>query len=405
MIVEVERSKRVATQRRRFEIVERKGLGHPDTICDLVVDSICVELAKQYMREYGQLMHFNVDKALLAAGEVENRFGGGVMKRPIRLIVGDRATFNSLDVDGIVRATASRWFSENLKHVKDEHIHIEPMLGSASAELRSLFMIAQPSSTTSSTTSTSTTSIPSNDTSALVGYAPSTLLEQVVRDTELFINSARFKAEFPEAGEDVKVMGFRYDDSIELTIAVAFIDAYVESEEQYFARKREMLNAIDEHIREKFGIKHLSIEINTLDREGKGIEGLYLTVLGTSADGSDSGQVGRGNRANGLISLMRPAGSESYAGKNPLSHIGKVYTALCFEIAEDLYKMLGEDDEVLVWMYNKIGKPVGEPIAVVVEVTADSIDGNNIRGIIDEHLTSIDELYKRLMSGVTRLGY
>ncbi|MFN4336985.1 MAG: methionine adenosyltransferase [Candidatus Nitrosocaldus sp.] len=392
MIVEVERSKRIATQRRRFEIVERKGLGHPDTICDLVVDRICVELAKQYMREYGQLMHFNVDKALLAAGEAENRFGGGIVKRPIRLIVGDRATFNALDVDGIVRATASRWFSENLRHVKDEHIQIEPMLGSASAELRSLFVVGS-------------SSIPSNDTSALVGYAPSTLLEQVVHETELFVNSARFKTEFPEAGEDVKVMGFRYDESIELTIAIAFIDAYVESEEHYFARKREMLNAIDEHIRGNFGIRHLRVEINTLDREGKGIEGLYLTVLGTSADSSDSGQVGRGNRANGLISLMRPAGSESYAGKNPLSHIGKVYSALCFEIAEDLHKsLLDEDDEVLVWMYNRIGKPVGEPIAVVVEVTADS-DANSVRSIVDNHLTRIDELYKRLMSGVTRLGY
>ncbi len=213
-------------------------------------------------------------------------------------------------------------------------------------------------------------------------YAPSTLLEQVVRETELFINSAEFKDEFPEAGEDVKVMGFRYDESIDLTIAIAFVDAYVESEGHYFARKRDMLHAIDEHIRDRFDIKHLSIEINTLDREGKGIEGLYLTVLGTSADSSDSGQVGRGNRANGLISLMRPAGSESHAGKNPLSHIGKVYAALCFEIAEDLHTMLDEESaEVTVWMYNRIGKPVGEPMAVVVDVTEDAASVDSIKSM------------------------
>ncbi|MEM0495987.1 MAG: methionine adenosyltransferase [Candidatus Nitrosocaldus sp.] len=397
LIVEVERSYRVATQARRFEMVERKGLGHPDTICDLVADSICVELAKQYMREYGQMMHFNIDKALLAAGEAENRFGGGTVKRPMHLIIGDRATFNSLDVDGIVRGKARQWFHENLRHVRDEHLCIEPILGSASAELRSLFAVAS-----------SPSSIPSNDTSALVGYAPSTLLEQVVRETELFINSAEFKDEFPEAGEDVKVMGFRYDESIDLTIAIAFVDAYVESEGHYFARKRDMLHAIDEHIRDRFDIKHLSIEINTLDREGKGIEGLYLTVLGTSADSSDSGQVGRGNRANGLISLMRPAGSESHAGKNPLSHIGKVYAALCFEIAEDLHTMLDEESaEVTVWMYNRIGKPVGEPMAVVVDVTEDaaSVDASSIRSIVGEHLNRMDEVYKRLIDGALRLGY
>ncbi|MEO9365033.1 MULTISPECIES: methionine adenosyltransferase [Candidatus Nitrosocaldus] len=397
MIVEVERSNRIPTQARRFEMVERKGLGHPDTICDLVADSICVELAKHYMREYGQMMHFNVDKALLAAGETENRFGGGIVKRPMHLIIGDRATFNSLDIDGIVRGTARRWFNENLRHVRDEHVCIEPVLGSASAELRSLFAVAS-----------SPLSIPSNDTSALVGYAPSTLLEQVVRETELFINSAPFKHEFPEAGEDVKVMGFRHDESIELTIAIAFVDAYVESESYYFARKRDMLHAIDEHIKDSFDIKHLSVEINTLDREGKGMEGLYLTVLGTSADSSDSGQVGRGNRANGLISLMRPAGSESYAGKNPLSHIGKVYAALCFEIADDLHKSLldEERDEVVVWMYNRIGKPVGEPMAVVVEVTADTVSiESSVKSIVGEHLNRIDDMYKRLINGTSRLGY
>jgi S-adenosylmethionine synthetase len=397
VIVEVERSNRIPTQARRFEMVERKGLGHPDTICDLVADSICVELAKHYMREYGQMMHFNVDKALLAAGETENRFGGGIVKRPMHLIIGDRATFNSLDIDGIVRGTARRWFNENLRHVRDEHVCIEPVLGSASAELRSLFAVAS-----------SPLSIPSNDTSALVGYAPSTLLEQVVRETELFINSAPFKHEFPEAGEDVKVMGFRHDESIELTIAIAFVDAYVESESYYFARKRDMLHAIDEHIKDSFDIKHLSVEINTLDREGKGMEGLYLTVLGTSADSSDSGQVGRGNRANGLISLMRPAGSESYAGKNPLSHIGKVYAALCFEIADDLHKSLldEERDEVVVWMYNRIGKPVGEPMAVVVEVTADTVSiESSVKSIVGEHLNRIDDMYKRLINGTSRLGY
>lgn len=395
MIVEVERTSRVPTQSRRFELVERKGLGHPDTICDLVVDRICIELAKEYMRKYGQIMHFNMDKALLAAGEAENRFGGGIVKRPARFIIGDRATSDTLDVDEVVRKTAREWLSSNLRHVRDEHVRIEPVLGSASPELRSLFAV------------TSRSCIQSNDTSALVGYAPATLLEQVVRETELFINSAKFKEEFPEAGEDVKVMGFRHDESIDLTIAIAFVDAYVESEAHYFARKREMLYAIREHIDGMFCLDDLDVEINTLDREGKGIEGLYLTVLGTSADSSDSGQVGRGNRANGLISLMRPAGSEGYAGKNPLSHIGKVYTALCFEIAEDLQSMLDERDEVLVWMYNKIGRPVGEPSAVVVEVTADAdtLDDSSIRSVISEHLSDIDGLYRRLMSEEFRLGY
>lgn len=53
-------------------------------------------------------------------------------------------------------------------------------------------------------------------------------------------------------------------------------------------------------------IERIKVEINTLDDPQRGENGMYLTVLGISADGADSGQVGRGNRANGLISLNRP---------------------------------------------------------------------------------------------------
>ena len=68
------------------------------------------------------------------------------------------------------------------------------------------------------------------------------------------------------------------------------------------------------------------VEIRT--RHDRGAGGMYLTVLGTSADGADGGQVGRGNRVNGLISLHRPMSTEAAAGKNPVSHVGKIYNLL-----------------------------------------------------------------------------
>lgn len=131
-------------------------------------------------------------------------------------------------------------------------------------------------------------------------------------------------------------MGFRDNNLLDLTIAIAFIDSYVDSERQYFVRKQEMLQAIEEFHKRK-GYFDTKITINNLDRKGKGIDGLYLTVLGTSADSSDSGEVGRGNRSNGVISLMRPTGSEAMYGKNAISHIGKIYNALAFKIADDIY--------------------------------------------------------------------
>ena len=59
----------------------------------------------------------------------------------------------------------------------------------------------------------------------------------------------------------------------------------------------------------------------------------YLSLTGTSAEDADSGQVGRGNRANGLIAFSRPTGGEATAGKNPVAHAGKVYSVLSHRLA------------------------------------------------------------------------
>ena len=198
-------------------------------------------------------------------------------------------------------------------------------------------------------------------------------------------------------------MGFRNENNLELTIAMAFVDSHVDSEEKYFKRKEEMLQAVSE-FHKKTDFDKIEISMNNLDVENKGIEGLYLTVLGTSADNADSGEVGRGNMANRVISLTRPAGSEATAGKNPVSHIGKIYNALSFRIAEEIQKTLPEIDEVLVWMYNVIGKPVNDPRAVIVQpISNKKLDiskfEDSIKEIVDKNLDNIDEFCMQLASG------
>jgi S-adenosylmethionine synthetase len=55
--------------RRRVEVVERKGIGHPDTICDSLVEAVSVALNRMYLAELGAVPHYNIDKALLIAGQ------------------------------------------------------------------------------------------------------------------------------------------------------------------------------------------------------------------------------------------------------------------------------------------------------------------------------------------------
>ncbi len=389
----------IPTFKKRFEIVERKGIGHPDTICDLIMNEVSIELSKLYLKETGAVQHHNMDKGLLVAGQSENNFGGGKITKPMKFILGDRATFltdsRQLPIGDFAVNTAKTWFEKNLRFVKDEHVEYQVEIGTSSKELQSIFKDPK--------------SFAANDTSALVGYAPFTNTESIVLETEEFINSNEFKKEFPESGEDVKVMGFRNNEHLDLTIAMAFVDRYVESENNYFKRKDEMLQSINEFLSKKIK-DSFETQINCLDKVGKGIDGLYLTVLGISADSADSGEVGRGNMANRVISPSRPAGAEATAGKNPVSHIGKIYNALSFRMADQIHKEVSALDEVFVWMYNVIGRPVSEPKAVIIQpiISSDSkledAEKNKITDIVENNLEQIDDFCKDLISGKIKIA-
>lgn len=243
-----------------------------------------------------------------------------------------------------------------------------------------------------------------NDTSAAVGYAPLTRTEKIVLGIERFLNSREFKNRFPESGEDIKVMGYRSNNSLNLTISMAFVDRFVNSEEEYFEKKVKITDEINKFVEANTNFDTVNVQLNSLDRRGRGIGGVYLTVLGTSADSGDSGQVGRGNRVNGLISLNRPFCSEAAAGKNPVSHVGKIYNILTFRIAQHVYEQVPEVEEAYVWLLSKIGNPIDQPTVAAAQVV---MKGNNslekvrheIEEVLDYELENIDKLCMELAQG------
>jgi S-adenosylmethionine synthetase len=373
----VEEFKQTPLEKQKFEIVERKGLGHPDTICDAILDRVSVRLSKEYLDRFGTIMHHNADKSLLVAGEVETKFGGGSVKQPMLLIFGDRATSQvdgiQIPVEEIAIESAKDWFRENLRFVDPEkHVKYQVELKPGSDALTDIFK-------------RKSKILSANDTSAAVGYAPMSKTEKLVLKTENYVNSKKFKEEFPESGEDVKVMGFRNNDEINLTMSMAFVDRFVEGEMDYFRKKADILENIRAFTGENGGFKKITLDLNTLDVSGRGESGTYLTVLGTSADGADSGQVGRGNRVNGVIPLNRHVGSEAAAGKNPVSHVGKIYNILTHKIAGCIYDQVAGLEEVYVWLVSQIGKPIDHPaIAVAQVITEPGTPINNVRSDIDE---------------------
>ena len=75
----------------KVEIVERKGLGHPDTICDALAEQFSVRLCRYYLDRFGVVLHHNVDKALLVGGSASPVFGGGKVHTPIEIYLAGRA--------------------------------------------------------------------------------------------------------------------------------------------------------------------------------------------------------------------------------------------------------------------------------------------------------------------------
>lgn len=384
-----------------IEIVERKGVGHPDSICDGIMEHAAVQLAQEYRLRLGRVVHFNLDKGLLAAGAAERRFGGGRLLAPMRLVFGDRATFSTEGVEipvfEIVGGAARSWFRANLPRIDpDRDVVYQSELRAGSPELqRTVRPGAGPA--------------PANDTSAAVGYAPLTRTERLVLATERFLNGTRFKTEFPDTGEDVKVMAFRTETHSRLTVAMPFLACDVTSENQYFRRKAEAARALMAYLDQTPERPPLlDLELNSLDAPGAEAAGVYLSLLGTSAEDGDSGEVGRGNRVNGVISLNRPSSAEAAAGKNPVSHVGKLYNVLSFQLAQQICDQVDGVREVYVWLGSQIGQPVSQPAMVAVQIVL--APGRRLgpvqreaTAIVQHGLGSLNQLTNALIEGTVKI--
>ncbi|MBI3398530.1 MAG: methionine adenosyltransferase, partial [Deltaproteobacteria bacterium] len=353
---------------------------------------------QEYLRRFGDILHHNIDKGLLVAGQVKRKFGGGKVIKPMELIIGDRATFKigdkKIDVEDIAIETAKKWFQTNLRFVDAErHVKYRVVLAQGSEELTDIFKRKGKLKG-------------ANDTSAAVGYAPFTPTENVVYEVERFLNSKRIKEIYPETGEDVKVMGLRRGRILDLTIAMPLLSRYVKDVNDYFKKKDKIKETTKNFVRERFGreFDEITIHYNTLDKKSQGLGGIYLSLLGTSAEDADSGQVGRGNRVNGVISLNRPMGTEAAAGKNPVSHVGKIYNILSHRMARDIYDNVEGVKEVYVWLLSEIGTRIDKPHLASAQIILD--EGINKRKvakkteeIIDAGLANIGKFCMELSQG------
>jgi len=385
------------------ELVERKGTGHPDYIADSASEEASRKLSLYYLKRYGTILHHNLDKTLVVGGQASPKFKGGEVLQPIYIIVAGRATtevktesgVESIPVGTIIIESVKEWIKQNFRYLDPEkHVVVDYKIGKGSADLVGIFEVGKKT-------------VPlSNDTSFGVGFAPYSKLENLVFQTERLLNSKEVKAKIPEIGEDIKVMGLRKGKSIELTIAMATISQLISDVNHYVAVKEEAKQLVLDLTSRLVPDYDVKVNINSGDKIDRGI--LYLTVTGTSAEHGDDGMTGRGNRASGLITPMRPMSLEATAGKNPVNHVGKIYNVVANLIAQKVYSEVKGVKNVQVEILGQIGRPIDDPLIVNVQVSAENNNitsemRREIEGISDEILGSIVKISDLILEGKVTL--
>lgn len=393
------------TPRGKIELVERKGIGHPDSVADALAESVSRALCKMYLKEFGTVLHHNTDETQIAAGRSAPRFGGGTIVDPTYILLVGRATtevtqdnvLKELPCKPVALKAAHEYIKKTFPNVDpDSDIILDARLGMGSDDLRGVYQ---------------TSKVLANDTSFGVGYAPYSITDRLVLKTEEMINSPKFKKILPETGQDVKVMGSRVGKDLTMTIACAMVDRYIDDAGHYASAMEQLYEKVNENalnIIDKSGEDiNFKLELNTGDDYARGV--YYLTVTGLSQEMGDDGSVGRGNRCNGLITPYRPMSMEATSGKNPITHIGKIYNVMSRLIAQDIADKISADVEVKVRILSQIGKPVSEPLNCSVQLVSMTERESALKrwkseaeSIAYDWLDNVDKITRLIIDGKVR---
>lgn len=380
---------------KEIEIVERKGIGHPDSISDGLGEAVSHALCQMYMDEFGGILHHNTDEVQITAGESDPHFGGGEILKPIDILLTGRGVHEydgvKLPLERVAIDAAKEFLDKTIINLDVESdCVVQCKIGKGSGDLVDVFSRKG--------------AISSNDTSFGVGYAPFSEVENIVLKTENLLNSRAFKKQHPAIGEDIKVMGLRDKDDITLTIGCAMVSKYVDDRDAYISIREELKDIVSDFA-SGLTNRNLDVYVNTADDDNKQDEsGYYLTVSGTSAEMGDDGSVGRGNRANGLITPCRPMSMEATSGKNPINHVGKIYNLLSNKIANDVVENVEGVKQADLMILSQIGKPIDQPKAASTQIILE--DGykledvnKNVETIVDKWLEDISVITEEVVSG------
>jgi S-adenosylmethionine synthetase len=398
-----------------FEVVERKGIGHPDTFCDTIAEKVSQAYSLYCLKHYGTILRHMVDKIALSGGSSKVMFGGGEMQKPIRLYLNCRFTRTfqkeSIPYLDIVKEVVREHFGnvlpllnvdEWLTIIDNTHFAPGPGVvydadGSTQNERQFFFEIPKKEFGVFHDNS-----LRSNDTSTAVGYSPLSNTEKIVILIETTLNGKEFKKLYPYVGTDIKVMARRLGKKLDVTVCIPFVAAHTSTKE-FYAEKLEFLKeTVEKLILSNYPMFEVSVSLNTRDNPSK--SDYYLTLTGSAIESGDEGVVGRGNRYNGVIPFTRRMTMEACCGKNPVYHVGKVYTAICALVSKEIFDLTGL--ETYVYLTSQMGRSLTDPWSACIEVCGvlpSPTQKQMIEVILEKNLANAGEVTRKIVSGELNL--
>ncbi|WP_239334446.1 methionine adenosyltransferase [Frankia sp. CiP3] len=337
------------------EVVERKGIGHPDTLADGIAELASIRYSRHCLEVAGAVLHHNLDKVAVLGGRAAFTDTDGIYDRPLRVVFGGRISTSFAGRPLPVR--------EILQQAAVDHLRAAlPGFDRVTLEVRH--------ETTDSSkfphwfAPRSLDDLPerptafSNDTAYLVGSAPRTATETVVLLAEAWFRR------LPWAGSDIKALAVRDGAIWTVTVCVPALAGYLtssaECHDAVTAAAGELTAVLQEHLQSR-----VTVVCNTRGSRTGPLSGQYFTLSGSAVDYGEDGLVGRGNARTGVISGAHLAGNEATFGKNPAYHVGKVGGWLADEAARAVAAEFGPCRVALLW---RNGAPYDEPAFIEITV-------------------------------------
>ena len=387
-----------------YEIVERKGKGHPDTLSDTLAERLSNAYSKYTLNHFGAVLHHNFDKVGMMGGKCEVEFGHGKMLEPIRVLLNGRASSKfgnvSIDVKKILINETRKFFKEYfpmLNFDKDVRILYEVSEGSSPGGVKGKESKRHKWFEPESLDDLSELKhLNCNDTSMGCAFYGYNILENIIYSLESLLNSQEYKKTNPWIGSDIKIMGFRDKEEINITMCVPQLCMYVHNSEEYLKNKSKVENDIKEYVKRIYPEATLNLFVNTRDKIDEKNTDLYITFTGSSIEMGDEGFVGRGNRMGGLITPRRFYTMEGICGKNPIYHTGKMYCVASYLISKKIYEETGANCSVE--MIGQSGQSLSEPWKMTI-YTDKNVSSDVCDKICREILDNFDKVSVGIING------